>query len=304
MHAPLMPRRVRSEYTPWVTPALMREMKHRDYLNRRAVASKCDTKFTAFTSIKVNNNIYRSEEKIADNPNTYVSEIGEKRPSNPENTDRTFVEFITPLQSQFNFSLFTDDLIERSIKELKPCKSAGLDKISARLLKDSSVVVVPYLRVIFNLSLHQGIFPGDWKHARISPIFKSGDTEDCSNYRPISVLSIVSNVFEKLVYLQLYDYFTENGVLSRYQSVGFRKGYSTLTSLLRTTDSWLVNIDRGLVKLCHICLSKERSGTSIQDIESKLNGELNNLYSWFLANKLTLNASKWEYMIVGCRIYR
>ena len=282
----------------------MREMKHRDYLNRRAVASKCDTKFTAFTSIKVNNNIYRSEEKIADNPNTYVSEIGEKRPSNPENTDRTFVEFITPLQSQFNFSLFTDDLIERSIKELKPCKSAGLDKISARLLKDSSVVVVPYLRVIFNLSLHQGIFPDDWKHARISPIFKSGDTEDCSNYRPISVLSIVSNVFEKLVYLQLYDYFTENGVLSRYQSVGFRKGYSTLTSLLRTTDSWLVNIDRGLVKLCHICLSKERSGTSIQDIESKLNGELNNLYSWLLANKLTLNASKWEYMIVGCRIYR
>ena len=182
MHAPLMPRRVRSEYTPWVTPALMREMKHRDYLNRRAVASKCDTKFTAFTSIKVNNNIYRSEEKIADNPNTYVSEIGEKRPSNPENTDRTFVEFITPLQSQFNFSLFTDDLIERFIKELKPCKSAGLDKISARLLKDSSVVVVPYLRVIFNLSLHQGIFPDDWKHARISPIFKSGDTEDCSNY--------------------------------------------------------------------------------------------------------------------------
>ena len=46
------------------------------------------------------------------------------------------------------------------------------------------------------------------------------------------------------------------------------------------------------------------TGTSIQDIESKLNGELNNLYSWLLANKLTLNASKWEYMIVGCRIYR
>ena len=203
-------------------------------------------KITSISSIKVNNNIYRSEEEIADNPNTYVSEIGQKRSSNPENTDQTFVEFITPLQSQFNFSLFTDDLIERFIKELKPSKSAGLHKILARLLRDSSVVVVPYLRVTFNLSLDQGIFADDWKHARISPIFKSGDTEDFSNYRPISVLSIVSNVFEKLVYLQLYDYFTENGVLSRYQSE-FCKGYSTITSLLKTTDSWLVNIDRGLI---------------------------------------------------------
>ena len=83
-------------------------------------------------------------------------------------------------------------MIERAIKELKPSKSAGLDKIPARLLKDSSVVVVPYLRDILNLPLDQGIFPDDWKHARISPIFKSGDTEDCSNYRPISVLSIAS----------------------------------------------------------------------------------------------------------------
>ena len=137
-------------------------------------------------------------------------------------------------------------MIERAINQLQPSKSAGLDKIPARLLKDSSVVVVPFLRDIFNLSLDQGIFPDDWKHARISPIFKSGDTEDCSNYRPISVLSIISKVFEKLVYRQLYDYFTENGVLSHYQS-GFRKGNSTLTSLLKTTDSLLVNMDCELI---------------------------------------------------------
>ena len=75
---------------------------------------------------------------------------------------------------------------------------------------------------------------------------KSGDTEDCRNYRPISALSIVHKVFEKLVYRQLYNYFTENSILSRYQC-GFRKGHSTLTSLLKTTDSWLVNIDRGII---------------------------------------------------------
>ena len=89
---------------------------------------------------------------------------------------------------------------------MKSSKAAGLDKIPARLLKDSSVVIVPYLTNIFNLSLCRGIFPDDWKQARISPIFKSGDKEDCSNYRPISVLSVVFKLFEKLLYEQLDTY--------------------------------------------------------------------------------------------------
>ena len=65
MHALLMTRRVRSEYTPWVTPALlMREMKHRDYLKRRAVASKCDTQFTAFKRQRTRvNNLIRSAKR-------------------------------------------------------------------------------------------------------------------------------------------------------------------------------------------------------------------------------------------------
>ena len=52
----------------------------------------------SISSIKVNNNIYKSEEEIAENLNTYFSEIGEKLSSDLDNTDRTFVEYITPLQ--------------------------------------------------------------------------------------------------------------------------------------------------------------------------------------------------------------
>ena len=111
---------------------------------------------------------------------------------------------------------------------MKPSKSSGLDKISARLLKDISDVIVPFLTEIFNLSLTQGIFPNDWKQARVSPIFISGDKEDCSNYRPISVLSVVSNLFEKLVFEQLNTYLTHNNVFTHYQS-GFSRGrHSTL----------------------------------------------------------------------------
>ena len=77
----------------------------------------------SISSIKVNNNIYKSEEEIAENLNTYFSEKGEKRSSNLDTTDRTFDEYITSLQSEFKFSLITDDLIERAINQLKPIVS-------------------------------------------------------------------------------------------------------------------------------------------------------------------------------------
>ena len=74
-----------------------------------------------------------------------------------------------------------------------------------------------------------------------------GDKEECGNYRPISVLSVPSKLFEKLVYRQIYSYLDENKVLTRFQS-GSRKGHSTCTSLLNTTNTWLVNMDINRVK--------------------------------------------------------
>ena len=56
---------------------------------------------------------------------------------------------------------------------------------------------------IYNLSIETGVFPDSWKEARVAPIFKSGKADDRSNYRPISVLPVVSRLFEKLIYDQL-----------------------------------------------------------------------------------------------------
>ena len=128
-------------------------------------------------------------------------------------------------------------MIERAIKELKPSKSADLDKIPLRLLKDSSVVVVPYLRDIFNLSLDQGIFPNDWKHARISPIFKSGDTEDCSNYIDQFQSYQLSLKFLRSLFIDSCTIVLLKMVFFHVTNLDFVKGIPTLTSLLKTTDS-------------------------------------------------------------------
>ena len=99
---------------------------------------------------------------------------------------------------------------------------------------------------IFNVSLQRAIFPDDWKLAKVTPIFKEGNKADCGNYRPISVISAVAKVFEKLVYQQLSSFLRLNGILVEQQS-GFRHQRSTETALLSSTNEWLFNMDRGLL---------------------------------------------------------
>ena len=82
--------------------------------------------------------------------------------------------------------------------------------------------------------------------ARVTPVFKKVEKWDLNNYRPISVIPVVSKVFEKNVYDQLYQYLNDNQLLSSCQS-GFRSLHSTLTVLLEATNSWSVNIDNGFL---------------------------------------------------------
>ena len=78
------------------------------------------------------------------------------------------------------------------------------------------------------------------------PIYKHGKRTDLSNYRPISIISIVAKIFGRIVHDQFYSYLINNELLSEYQS-GFRPTYSTVTALLETTNNWWVNIDKGLL---------------------------------------------------------
>ncbi len=90
--------------------------------------------------------------------------------------------------------------VERIFGKFKTSKLYGADGIANHCLKIGLPVIAESICAMFNLSIATWVFPGGWK------IFKSGQSNDQSNYRPISVLPFLSGVFEKLAYNQLYDY--------------------------------------------------------------------------------------------------
>ena len=77
-------------------------------------------------------------------------------------------------------------------------------------------------------------------------MFKQGEPSDLNNYRPISVISVIAKVFERIVYDQLKTFLTNEDIISNHQS-GFRLLHSFVTALLEATDNWSFNIDRGNV---------------------------------------------------------
>ena len=125
-------------------------------------------------------------------------------------------------------------------------KATGLDRITSKLLKMAASIIVPSLTSIFSKSILTGIYPNDWKAATVTALLKKGIKSDPNNYRPISIIPVVSRVFEKIVHNQLYHYLDSNKLLLGCQS-GFRSLHSTLTALLEATDAWSVNIDNGLL---------------------------------------------------------
>ena len=97
---------------------------------------------------------------------------------------------------------------------------------------------------MFTTAISSNQFIDDLKIAKIAAIFRADERDDLNNYRPISVLPTIARVFEKLIYQQLYDYFTANNFLDKKQ-YGFRSLHSTALVLGNLTNTWLLNIDNG-----------------------------------------------------------
>ena len=146
--------------------------------------------------------------------------------------------------NKFKFDVISAEFVSDQICNMQNSKSPGLDQFNVRLLKLAGPYLSNCLAHICNLSLSGYTFPDEWKKAKVTPIFKSGDKSDVGNYRPISVLPIVSKIIERAVHDQLYAYLTNADLLSNAQS-GFRSNHSTSTTLHDVQDYILNNMDDG-----------------------------------------------------------
>ena len=125
--------------------------------------------------------------------------------------------------------------ISRIITNLKNHKSPGLDGLTAEILKKSHDVIVEKLSHLVNESLKSGTFPQVLKAASVVPIYKSGKKSIRENYRPISVLSVLSKVFERVVHERLYNFMDKNKLLYPRQ-FGFRSKLSPIHALSDITE--------------------------------------------------------------------
>ena len=107
--------------------------------------------------------------------------------------------------------------------------------LSMSFIKAIATYLSEPLLHIFNCSLSAGVVPNKFKIAKVVPIFKSGEHLDVNNYRPISLLSNFSKIFEKIIHGRLTKYLDSNNIISEYQ-FGFRKGHSTIHPLTLLID--------------------------------------------------------------------
>ena len=112
------------------------------------------------------------------------------------------------------------------IKSLKTKNSCGYDKISNRIIKFSAPFILSLLTHICNTIFKTGTFPDRLKYAIVKPVFKKGNRQEISNYRPISLLTSFSKIIEKLIYVRLFTHIDMNNIHVPEQ-YGFRTHFST-----------------------------------------------------------------------------
>ena len=191
--------------------------------------------------------------------------------------------------------------IKTAIKNLDPTKAPGPDGIPTRVLKDCADELIPNLTKLFNTSLTQGSVPQEWKEANVVPVLKKGDPTNPSNYRPISLLPVISKLFERCIYDKIIT--TLRPKITSMQH-GFLASSSTTTQLLTFFNKINDILDnRTQCDIIYFDLSKAFDSVPHPPLLAKLKsmGICGSLHQWFsdyLTNRMqrvTLDgcASEW-----------
>ncbi len=198
---------------------------------------------TSCTSIKIDNGVITDTKQISNTFCEFFTTVGQKC---AESIPAARMPFTHHLTQAYNHSFFLSpvtpgDLIS-IISRMKSKSSYGNDNISSKLLKSIRGEIAYPLSVVINNSLSSGIVPHCMKIAKVIPLYKAKDKQILSNYRPISLLPVLSKVLEKTVYLKLAKFLEMHNILFESQ-YGFRKGHSTIHGVAEFVQHTVKSMD-------------------------------------------------------------
>lgn len=209
----------------------------------KTVINKKSTQSTP-SSFKINDSVVSNMNDITNSFNTYFTNIGKTL---AKKIPRTSIDPLSYIPNRCPHSIViqpvTQDEVINIIRSLKD-SSAGYDSILANIVKKTFHLYISPLTHVLNLSLTQGFFPDAMKIARIVPLHKTGDPMLIKNYRPVSVLPLISKILEKLMHRRIYSFVKKYEILYENQ-FGFRENHSTCMAIITLLDKILSALDNG-----------------------------------------------------------
>ena len=183
--------------------------------------------------------------QIANTFNSYFSSIGETLQSKIHSSHISFTRYLKN-PNIHSFFVFPTDSTEVSnlISGLKNGKASGPNSIPTTVLKHLNIDISTILADLFNLSFTTGVFPDKLNTSSVLPLFKKDSKLLCGNYRPISLLSNISKLLEKLMYSRLYSFLNIYNCITELQ-FGFRANHSTSHALVSITEQIREALDTG-----------------------------------------------------------
>ena len=142
----------------------------------------------------------------------------------------------------FSFQKVSYEDIIKEIQNLDASKACQDTDVPTKIIKNNSDIFGDFIYQNFNEAIDTDIFPNVLKNANVSPVFKKGSRTCETNYRPVSILSNISKIYERCMYKQMSIFFDE--ILSQYQC-GLRKGFSSHHCLAPMLEKWHESIDNG-----------------------------------------------------------
>ena len=311
----------------WITNKIKNEIKKRDKLFQKWIEDPSDDNRSKYKAIrnKITKEIKNAKRehnfcKLGTNPTVkkIYSSLKSHKMKNQPNHERpsvhTLNDYFTQigpiLSNKINVS-YEDEIprnltsmvltettpneVSKILKTLKNKYSTGPDGISNAILKCCSPIIETYLCTFINRCIREQVFPQQLKIAKVIALYKKDNKLLPENYRPISLLSTISKIFEKVIYKQMYSFFTKNKLFSSNQ-FGFREKRSCIHAVCEVTDYIRSKIDeRSSGNACFIDIKKAFDTIDHKILLFKIEkygfrGPIYNLMSNYLSDR-------WQYVI-------